>query len=123
ITDTQDVIGMFARTDIYQGQTLTKDKFVGDIRQISEVQYGPSSLIPPGFVAQAVPLTTASLNEDRAIPSVGYGISEGDYVDILLLFQMHQLDEEFQTFLPNDAAFFVEEYIESIEESIANPEE
>lgn len=123
ITDTQDIIGMFARTDIYQGQTLTKDKFVGDIRQISETQYGPSSLIPPGFVAQAVPLTTSSLAEDRAIPSVGYGISEGDFVDILLLFHMYQLDEEFQTLLPNDAAFFVEEFIESIEESIENPEE
>jgi Flp pilus assembly protein CpaB len=124
ITNTQDVVGLFARTDIYQGQTLTTDKLASDIREISETQYGPSALIPPGFVAQAVPLRVLQdlEGDDPSIPSVGYGISEGDYVDILILFQMYQLDEEFQTLLPNSAAFFVEEFIQSVEESIADPE-
>lgn len=107
ITDTKDVIGMFARTDIYQGQTLTKDKLAGDIREIVTSEYGPSSLIPPGFVAQAVPLSTFRLDPRGSISSVGYGISEGDYVDILLLFDMRQIDEEFQTLLPNDLALFI----------------
>ncbi|HRQ38531.1 MAG TPA: flagella basal body P-ring formation protein FlgA [Chloroflexota bacterium] len=107
ITDTKDVIGMFARTDIYQGQTLTKDKLAGDIREIVTSEYGPSSLIPPGFVAQAIPLSTFRLDSRGSIASVGYGVSEGDYVDILLLFDMRQIDEEFQTLLPNDLALFI----------------
>lgn len=122
ITNTQDIVGLFARTDIYQGQTLTRDKLARDIREISEIQYGPSALIPPGFVAQAVPLNTL-FDPDGSIASIGYGFSEGDYVDILILFSINELDEEFQTLLPNDASFFVEEFLQSIEEGFQNPEE
>jgi Flp pilus assembly protein CpaB len=107
ITDTKDVVGMFARTDIYQGQTLTRDKLADDITEIVTSEFGPSSLIPPGFVAQAVPLSTFRLDPGGGITSVGYGISEGDYVDLLLLFDMRKIDEEFQTLLPNDLALFV----------------
>jgi flagella basal body P-ring formation protein FlgA len=32
ITDISEAIGLFARTDIYQGQTLTKDSLVNDVR-------------------------------------------------------------------------------------------
>lgn len=116
ITDTKDVVGMFARTDIYQGQTLTRDKLANNIREIVNTEYGPSSLIPPGFVAQAVPLSTFRLDPRGGIASVGYGISEGDYVDILLLFDMRTLDEEFQTLLPNDLALFITVEVEETEE-------
>lgn len=116
ITDTKDVIGMFARTDIFQGQTLTRDKLAGDIREIVTSEYGPSSLIPPGFVAQAVPLSTFRLDPGGSIASVGYGVSEGDYVDILLLFDMRKIDEEFQTLLPNDLALFITVEVEDTQE-------
>ncbi|NJN53593.1 MAG: hypothetical protein HC804_01865 [Anaerolineae bacterium] len=104
------------RTDIFQGQTLTRDKLAGDITEIVTSEYGPSSLIPPGFVAQAVPLSTFRLDPGGAIASVGYGVSEGDYVDILLLFDMRQIDEEFQTLLPNDLALFVTVEVEDTNE-------
>lgn len=97
ITNIEDAIGLYARTDIYQGETLTYDTLVADITQIGLQTFGPSSLIPPGYVAQAVPM-------DR-LTSVGYGMSEGDYVDIMVTFLFSQIDEEFQTYLPNDAAF------------------
>ncbi|MCZ7673636.1 MAG: SAF domain-containing protein [Chloroflexi bacterium] len=84
ITDMDEAIGLYARTDIYQGQTLTKDVLVKDIRLVPEEEVGPSSLIPPGFVAQAVPM-------DR-LSSVAYGISEGDYVDILVSFVLKEID-------------------------------
>ncbi len=116
ITDTREVVGMFARTDIFQGQTLTRDKLAGDIREIVTSQYGPSSLIPPGFVAQAVPLSTFRLDPGGTIASVGYGLAEGDYVDILLLFDMRQIDEEFQTLLPNDLALFITVVVEDTDE-------
>ncbi|MCP4356649.1 MAG: hypothetical protein GY796_01365 [Chloroflexi bacterium] len=123
ITNTNEIIGQYARTDIYQGQTLTRDKLVSDITLIGDNQYGPSSLIPPGFVAQAVPLRSVNISDlDGSIASVGYGVSEGDYVDIMILFYMYDLDEEFQTLLPNDAVFFQEEFRESVEEIFADPE-
>lgn len=115
ITQTQDAVGLFARTDIFQGQTLTRDKLTRDIRDIGEQLIGPSSLIPPGFVAQAIPVRTL-FDVNGAISTVGYGVSEGDYVDIMVMFYINEVDEEFQTFLPNDAAFFVEEFIESVED-------
>ncbi|MCA9953306.1 MAG: hypothetical protein H6657_07105 [Ardenticatenaceae bacterium] len=109
ITNIEDAIGLYARTDIYQGETLTYDTLVADITQIGLQSFGPSSLIPPGYVAQAVPM-------DR-LTSVGYGIKEGDYVDLMVTFFFYQIDEEFQTYLPNDAAFYLEEQIEAVEEA------
>lgn len=109
ITSIDDALDLFARTDIYQGETLTFDTLVDDITKIGLESYGPSSLIPPGYVAQSVPM-------DR-LTGVGYGASEGDYVDIMVTFFFYQIDEEFQTYLPNDAAFYLEEQIEAVEES------
>lgn len=99
ITDMDEAIGLYARTDIYQGQTLTKDVLVKDIRLVPEEEVGPSSLIPPGFVAQAVPM-------DR-LSSVAYGISEGDYVDILVSFVLKEIDPQFQTLLENSITFYL----------------
>ena len=99
ITDVQEAIGLYARTDIYQGQTLTKDILVDDIRQIVMEEIGPSSLIPPGFVAQAVPM-------DR-LSGVAYSLSEGDYVDILISFVLKEIDPQFQTLLENSITFYL----------------
>ncbi|MCA9944066.1 MAG: hypothetical protein H6656_03165 [Ardenticatenaceae bacterium] len=109
ITNIDDALNLFARTDIYQGETLTFDTLVDDITKVGQESFGPSSLIPPGFVAQSVPMNRLS--------GVGYGISEGDYVDIMVTFFFRQIDEEFQTYLPNDAAFYLEEQIEAVEAS------
>jgi Flp pilus assembly protein CpaB len=99
ITDVNEAIGLYARSDIYQGQTLTKDALVDDIRLIAAETFGPSSLIPPGFVAQSVPM-------DR-LSSVAYGISEGDYVDILISFVIQEIDPQFQTLLENSITFYL----------------
>jgi Flp pilus assembly protein CpaB len=109
ITNIDDALNLFARTDIYQGETLTFDTLVDDITKVGLESYGPSSLIPPGYVAQSVPM--------NRLTGVGYGVSEGDYVDIMVTFFFRQIDEEFQTYLPNDAAFYLEEQIEAVEES------
>ena len=99
ITDVQKAIGLYARTDIYQGQTLTNDALVDDIRQVGTEEVGPSSLIPPGFVAQAVPM-------DR-LSGVAYSLSEGDYVDILVSFVLKEIDPQFQTLLENNITFYL----------------
>jgi Flp pilus assembly protein CpaB len=107
ITSIDDALELFARTDIYQGETLTFDTLVDDITLLGLESYGPSSLIPSGFVAQSVPM-------DR-LRGVAYGLNEGDYVDIMVTFSFRQIDEEFQTYLPNNAAFYLEELIEAVE--------
>ncbi|MCA9997767.1 MAG: hypothetical protein KDE56_18540 [Anaerolineales bacterium] len=99
VTKIEDVVGLYARTDIFQGQTLTRDMFVGDPTLASNNEFGPSSIIPAGFVAQAVPM-------DR-LSSVAYGLAPGDYVDIMLSFVLLEIDEEFQTLLDNSATFYL----------------
>lgn len=100
ITDTTKAIGLYARTDIYQGETLTQDALVKDPRLIGRNNYGPSSLIPPGWIAASVPM-------DR-LNSVAYGMAAGDSVDIMMTFAFVKVDEEFQTLLQNSATFILE---------------
>ncbi|MCI0399084.1 MAG: hypothetical protein L0332_19065 [Chloroflexi bacterium] len=97
ITRIEDAVGLYARSDIYQGETLTTDTLVRDPRLIGIENYGPSSLIPPGWEAIAIPM-------DR-LSSVGYGLASGDSIDIMLSFHFHQIDEEFRTYLQNRATF------------------
>lgn len=99
ITNIDDAIGLFARREIYQGETLTSDSLVRDPTLIGIENYGPSSLVPPGWVALAVPL-------DR-LSSVAYGLSPGDTVDVMLSFTLNAIDEQFQTLLFNSASFYL----------------
>lgn len=101
ITRIEDAIGLYARNQIYQGETLTTDSLVKDPTLIGIENYGPSSLVPPGWVAMAVPL-------DR-LSSVAYALDAGDSIDIMLTFTLNALDQEFQTLLFNSATFFLQE--------------
>ena len=103
ITDPADIIGMFARSDVFQGQTFTIDMLADDPRIAGTEKYGPSSLIPQGQVAAALPF-------DR-LSGVAYGLGEGDYIDIMLTFNFYQIDEEFQTYLQNAAVFYLQEEV------------
>ncbi|MFO7538672.1 MAG: hypothetical protein R6X32_11525 [Chloroflexota bacterium] len=108
IVNIEDVVGLYARTDIYQGATLTRDMLANDITQVGLDEFGPASLIPSGFIASTVPLNRLS--------GVAYALREGDYVDIMVTFFFYQIDEEFQTYLQNSAVFFLEEVIQAVEE-------
>lgn len=99
-TNIDDVVGLYVRQDIYQGETLTRDALIDDLTAVGKETYGPSSLIPPGFVAMAVPM-------DR-LSSVGYAVAPGDSVDVLISFFLSPIDEQFQTRLPNNATFYLE---------------
>jgi hypothetical protein len=110
ITNIDDAIGLYARTKIFQGETLTKDALVQDPALIGQTEYGPSSLIPPGYVAVAVPM-------DR-LSGVAYALNEGDYIDIMMTFYFWQIDEQFQTYLENAAVFYLEETVTTGGEAI-----
>lgn len=110
ITNIDDAIGLYARTKIFQGETLTKDALVQDPALIGQTEYGPSSLIPPGYVAVAVPM-------DR-LSGVAYALDEGDYIDIMMTFYFWQIDEQFQTYLENAAVFYLEETVATEGEAV-----
>ncbi len=115
ITDIDEVVGTFARSDIFQGETLTRDALVRDPTLVGVKEFGPSSLIPQGFVAAAIPL-------DR-LKGVANALSEGDFIDIMATFYLYRIDEQFQTFLENDAVFFVDEFFSNIEATPPSPDE
>ncbi|MCA9936117.1 MAG: hypothetical protein KC415_19425 [Anaerolineales bacterium] len=99
ITRIEDAVGLYARTDIFQGETLTFDALINDPTILGQNEYGPSSLIPPGFVAAALPM-------DR-LSGVGYSLSEGDDIDILISFYIYRIDEQFQTYLSNASQVYL----------------
>ncbi|MEM8858931.1 MAG: RcpC/CpaB family pilus assembly protein, partial [Chloroflexota bacterium] len=109
ITNIEDAVGLFTRKGIFQGETLTYEALASDLREIGQEDFGPSSLIPPGFVAMSVPY-------DR-VSGVGGGIEAGDSVDILISFLLIPVDEEFQTPLHNSAVLYVNEEIEVEDEN------
>ncbi|MEM7801241.1 MAG: RcpC/CpaB family pilus assembly protein [Chloroflexota bacterium] len=109
ITDTRRIVGQFARKDIYQGETITTDSIVSDLKAVGQEDYGPSSLIPPGFVAMSVPV-------DR-LGGVAGALAPGDNVDILISFLVQPVDEQFQTPLHNDAVIYVTETREIVDEN------
>ena len=111
ILNIEDAVGLYARYEIYQGETLTTDSLVRDPTLQAVENFGPSSLVPPGWVAMAVPM-------DR-LNSVAYGYLPGDTVDIMLSFTLNSLDQEFQTLLSNSATFFLQQTNEEGTETAA----
>lgn len=113
IVRVEDAVGLYARQDIYQGETLTTDTLVRDPTLIGIENFGPSSLVPQGWVALAVPM-------DR-LSSVAYGLAPGDTIDIMLTFTLSAIDEQFQTLLSNSATFYLEETVGEGEGEEARP--
>lgn len=118
----EDAIGLYARTDIFQGETITRDTLVRDPTTIASQEFGPSSLIPPGFLAVSIPVNAEGSAVEQLVNLVALGVSEGDFVDILLTFDLFRIDPQFQTYLENDAAFFLEQAIETTLNPTPDPE-
>ncbi|HMQ51639.1 MAG TPA: Flp pilus assembly protein CpaB [Anaerolineae bacterium] len=93
IADEAETIGKVARTEIVQGQVIVRSMLV-DVGVEGEA----SLVVPPGRVAVAYPIDSQS--------SVSYAIQPGDSVDILITAYFVDVDEEFQTPLPNKTRFF-----------------
>lgn len=111
VRSVDEAVGLFARTDIYQGETVTYDSLVTDLTLDGQIDSGPSSLIPPGYLAMSMPL-------DR-LGGVAYALESGDFVDILVTFVLFPVDEQFQSRLPNDATFFLENITDGPAETTA----
>ncbi len=87
-----ETIGKVAKVQIFQGQPIVRDMLTD-----SGSGEDASFQIPPGRVAVAYPIDQQS--------SVAYAIQPGDFVDILTTAFFQDIDEEFQTRLPNKLSF------------------
>jgi Flp pilus assembly protein CpaB len=96
IADEAETIGKVAKTDVVQGQVIVRGMLV-DVFGAGEASFQ----IPAGRVAVAYPI-----NRQK---SVAYAIQPGDFVDILISAFFTDVDEEFQTTLPNKLSFIVPE--------------
>ncbi len=93
IANETETIGKVARNEIVQGQVIVRGMLVNKGGE------GEASLsIPAGRVAVAYPMNRQT--------SVAYAIKPGDSVDILVTSFFVDVDEEFQTPLPNKTNFF-----------------
>lgn len=91
-TDDMDVIGKKAKHDLEPGMPLTP-------AMLSETSTGSliSFEIPPGMVAITIPFPSARY-------AVSYALEPGDHVNVLAGLKVVDLDQEYQTALPNKIA-------------------
>jgi Flp pilus assembly protein CpaB len=96
--DPQQVIrdqveGKIARTDITREEPLLRANLVDNLSDLSQVGSDVAAQLAPNMRAFAIPV-------DK-LTSVGYAVQAGDRVDVILSFEVVDVDEEFQTTLPN----------------------
>jgi Flp pilus assembly protein CpaB len=99
LTSLDQVEGKIARSDIPRGTLLTADMLTDQAGDLAATGSDAALMIPPDRVAIAIPVD--------AVSSVGWSLRRGDRVDVLVSFLLIDLDEEFQTELPNNASSLV----------------
>jgi pilus assembly protein CpaB len=92
IGDPSETIGRVATVDIVQGMPILRG-YLAEIGAASQA----ALLIPEGRVAVAFPIDQQS--------SVAYAVQPGDFVDVLIVASFIDLDQEFQSKLPNLISF------------------
>jgi pilus assembly protein CpaB len=94
------VVDRVARVDILQNQPVLGNMITPADKpaELAETGSDAALLIPPGKIAIAVPIGRLS--------SVAYEIRQGDHVDILMSYRFIDVDQEFQTKLPNGVTTF-----------------
>ena len=95
-TNTAEAVGKRARYDLEPGVPLTRNMVVGSIEEVSEFGSDTALLIPAGMVAFPIPIDRFS--------SLAYGLRAGDRVNVIATMMIVDLDENFQTILPNNTA-------------------
>lgn len=90
----EDVIGFIAATDIFSEELVLSRNLVQDFSQLGSTGSDAAAVLDPGRVAVAVPI-------DR-ITSVAYALQPGDRVDVIVSMLFVDVDQDFQTILPNN---------------------
>ncbi|HIQ00938.1 MAG TPA: Flp pilus assembly protein CpaB [Anaerolineales bacterium] len=92
-TDPSNVLGYIVRVDIPQGMPLMPSMLSRSPAAVGAVGSEAALTIPPGKRAYAIPMDF--------LGAVAWTIEPGDHVDVLVSWTISQLDEEFQSVLPN----------------------
>jgi Flp pilus assembly protein CpaB len=92
VTKNEDVIGKFAKYPLSQGVPLTFD-MIEDTAGLPQVGSDAAKVIPPGMTAITIPITR--------LTAAGFGIQDGDHVNIIATMLFLDVDPSYQTSLPN----------------------
>jgi len=87
------VIGKITRTDIARFSPILYTTIVDDITQVAKIGSDAALVVPPSLRAIAVPV-------DR-LSSTAFALRDGDYVDVIGSFLYTDVDQSFQSRLPN----------------------
>lgn len=87
------LIGQIAKTDIDEGQAILRPMIALSSTDLPNIGSDLSLFVDRQRVAVAFPISRYS--------GVSYAMRPGDFVDVLMSFNMVELDLEFQTALPN----------------------
>lgn len=95
--DVGDVVGRQVRYDLQPNTPVTKSMLVDKAEQLLADTGSPAALsIPRGMVAVSIPISRLS--------SISYAPQSGDHVNVIVTMMFIDVDEEFQSALPNQSA-------------------
>jgi Flp pilus assembly protein CpaB len=93
--DFNQVVGKYARQDIARGMPITTGMITTKAGDLLGTGSEASMAIPPGYTAIAVPMNRLS--------GVAFALRDGDSVDVIGTMLMVDLDEDYQSILPNSS--------------------
>lgn len=95
-TDTMAVVGQYAKYPLDAGIVLTTAMVAPTAGETTITGSRWATLIPPGWTAISIPITRLS--------AAAYGIRDGDRVDVIATMLMVEVDQKYQSILPNSSA-------------------
>jgi len=98
VSSLEDVVGKRARTDIFREQPILSNMVVDDLTGAAHVGSDAAAVLPDGLRAVSVPV-------DR-ITSIAYAPQDGDRVDLIISVLFVDVDEAFQSIVPNELTLF-----------------
>lgn len=98
LTNVEDAIGTIARTDIVRFQPILSNLLVENLTEIARTGSDAAAILPSNLVAVSIPM-------DR-LTSVAYAIQDGDRVDVIMSMLFVDVDEIFQSIVPNTVTLF-----------------
>jgi pilus assembly protein CpaB len=98
VTNLEDVVGKRARTDIFREQPILSNMVVDDLTGAAHVGSDAAAVLPDGLRAVSIPV-------DR-ITSIAYAPQDGDRVDLIISVLFVDVDEAFQSIVPNNLTLF-----------------
>jgi Flp pilus assembly protein CpaB len=98
VSNLEDVIGKRARTDIFREQPILSNMVVDDLTGAAHVGSDAAAVLPEGLRAVSIPV-------DR-LTSIAYAPQDGDRVDLIISLLFVDVDEAFQSIVPNRLTLF-----------------